>query len=496
MNKNDYVNKVLSYVPSVVKGSVKMELEAHIEDRAEYFEQCGYSTDMAEDMAAERMGSADIVGPELSKLHSDKANKIFSAILFLAYVVMSTLFAMTILAWGSSIDLLNLIAEYLYFSLSVAGLLLSNRLRRNIPVFVSLVFTMCFLVGKLGFSPCSVILYCVYTLFTGQVNDFVIVSGLKNSIAGNALAIASAVFYILWLLPFAVTFINNYKLKKSTYSKKDVTVDKVLKRAVIIVFILCTVFTAGFYALKINSDSGVYMGSSADSYYDGVCILESDEPVDIKECFNNSKNTADYVYKRYNWDVLEADSEGYKSKDMFVDIAELQYNSFINYDFSILTSDFVPSKKYITAIPVRFDDTHYTENLADYIIPCFDNSMWYEADNTDVLKGSLDVVNADVKMSDYEIHLIYLAGRSDEDVIEYTKKILYDIGYWFDEEYIKKFCALTNSVYLGNEGSEEYIYHFLINDRIDVYIACSDSNTVDGKAVFEIDGESICEYKF
>ena len=496
MNKNDYVNKVLSYVPSVVKDSVKMELEAHIDDRAEYFEQCGYSTDMAESMAAERMGSAEIVGPELSKLHSGKANKTTSALLFLSYIVLSVLFAMTILGWGSSVDLLNLIAEYLYFSLSVVGLLLSNRLRRNTPEFVSLVFTICFLVGKLAMSPCSVILYCVYTLLTGQTNDFVVVSGLKNSFTGNTFSVVSAVFYILWFVPFVVIFINNYKLKKSTYSKKDVTVDKVLKRAVIIVFILCTVVTAGFYTLKINSDSGVYMGSSADSYYDGVCILESDEPIDLKECFNNSKNTADYVFKRYNWDVPEADSEGYKSKDMFVDTVVLQYNSFINYDFSILISDFIPSKKYVTAIPVRFDDTHYTENLADYIIPCFDNAMWYEADNTDVLKGSLDLVSADVKMSDYEIYLIYLAGLSDEDVIEYTKKILYDIGYWFDEEYIKQFCALTNSDYLGDVGSGKYIYHFLINNRIDVYISCSDSNTVDGKAVFEIDGEFVCEYKF
>lgn len=72
MNKNDYVDKVLSYVPSVVKGSVKMELEAHIEDRAEFLELCGYSADMAESMAAERMGSAEIIGPELSKLHSGK----------------------------------------------------------------------------------------------------------------------------------------------------------------------------------------------------------------------------------------------------------------------------------------------------------------------------------------------------------------------------------------------------------------------------------------
>ena len=492
MNKNDYVNKVLSYVPNMVKASVKMELEAHIEDRAEYFEQCGYSSDMAEDMAAERMGSAEIVGPELSKLHSGKADNTASAILFLAYVVMSAIFFMTILAWESGINLLNLIAEYLYFSLSVVGILLSNRLRRNTPALVSLIFTICFLVGKLGISPCSVILYCIYTLFTGQINDFIIVSGLKNSFTGSAFTIVSAVFYILWLVPFAVTIISNYKLKKSTYSKKDVTVDKVLKRTVLIVFILCTAVTAVFYTLKINSD----LGSASDSYYDGVCILESDEIIDIEKCFNNTKDTADYVYKRYSWTDLEACYEGYKSYGMFIDIAHLPYNSIINYDFSILTSDFVPSKKYITAIPVRFDDTHYTENLADYIIPCFDNATWHEANDTDVLKGSLDVVNADVKKSDYEIHLIYLAGRSDEDVIEYTKKILYDIGYWLDEEYIKKFCALTNSVYLGNEGSEEYIYRFLINDRIDVYIACSDSNSVDGNAVFEIDGEFVCEYNF
>lgn len=492
MNKNDYVNKVLSYVPNMAKASVKMELEAHIDDRAEYFEQCGYSADMAETMAAERMGTAEIVGPELSKLHSGKADNTASAILFLAYVVMSALFFMTILVWGRSIDLLNLIAEYLYFSLSVVALLLSNRLRRNTTAFVSLVFTICFLVGKLAAAPCSVILYCVYTLFTGHINDFVVVSGLKNSFTGNAFSVVSAVFYILWLVPFAVTIISNYKLKKSTYSKKDVTVDKVLKRTVLIVFVLCTAVTAVFYTLKINSD----FGSSSDSYYDGVCILESDEIIDIEKCFNDTKDTADYVYKRYSWTDPEACYEGYKSYGMFIDIAHLPYNSIISYDFSILKSDFVVSKKYVAAVLFRFEDAHYTENFADYIIPCFDNAMWYEADNTDVLKGSLDIVSADVKMSDYEINLINVSGLNDYDTIEYAKKILCDIGYWFDEEYIKQFCALTNSEYLGDTGSGRYIYHFLINGRIDVYIACSDSNNVDGNAVFEIDGEFVCEYNF
>lgn len=485
MKKDDYINSVLSAFVGRNKGQIKAELEAHLADRIERFVEMGYTEDQAEQMAVEKMGDGKIVGAGMTKIHSKKTVTNISFILFFVYVGLTALLSMTILAWGSEVCLLTLGAEYAYFLLSIISLLTANRLKSNVPAMISIVFTFMLLVGKAVFGFHSVLLYGVYYIISGNINDFIIISQLKNSITSNVLLAFTILFDLLWIISYVFTFINLYKFDKLKYSKKDVLRESSFKKSISVVLIIFTAVTAVLFAFKLSDGYGEYLDGTGDSYYSGVCVIESDEICDIEECYYASESSPQILCKDYDWDAFAASAKGYKI--VFENCIESKkaYNKAVNYSFYTLNCQYVNSKKYVAAVPVRFEN--------DNTVPCFDNVQWYDTATVKEITGSLDRDTDIVKTIDYSVEICNVASLDNVDAAEYAAGVLenLNLGYqYLEDEDIKRIEGATNSTYIGNEGSGIYIYHFVMNDSIDFCIAYPERTVV-----FSSGDEIISEHK-
>lgn len=468
MKKDDYINSVLSAFVGRNKEQITAELEAHLTDRIERFVEMGYTETQAEQMAIEKMGDGKIVGAEMTKIHSKKTVINISFVLFFVYIGLTALLSMTILAWGSEVCLLNLCAEYAYFLLSIISLLTANRLKSNVPAMISIVFTFMLLVGKAVFGFHSVLLYGVYFIVSGNIDDFIIISQLQNnSITSNLLLIFTILFDLLWILSYVFTFINLYKFDKLKYSKKDVLRESSFKKSISAVLIVFTVVTAVLFAFKLSDGYGEYLDGTGDSYYSGVCVIESDEICDIEECYAAAEASPQILYKDYDWDAFAASAEGYKLFSYDCIESERAYNYAVDYSFYTLKSQYVPSKKYVAAVPVHFEN--------DNTIPCFDNVQWYDTDSVKEITGSLDRDTDIVKTIDYSVEICNVSAMTDEEAVKFASDVLEEMisgdYYYFDESDIKMIEGATNSTYLGDDGSGVYIYHFKMDDRIDVFIS-------------------------
>lgn len=82
MDKEQYITSVLSYVThKYARQEIKMELEAHIEDRIDYYTNAGYDREYSVQKSIEHMGDAKSVGIKLNTLHSKTPLLLVSTIL-------------------------------------------------------------------------------------------------------------------------------------------------------------------------------------------------------------------------------------------------------------------------------------------------------------------------------------------------------------------------------------------------------------------------------
>lgn len=71
-NREDYVAEVVSLVRSkAAKQEIKKELEAHIDDRVEYYTNAGYDIDYATEKAVEKMGNPKSLAMSMEKIHNN-----------------------------------------------------------------------------------------------------------------------------------------------------------------------------------------------------------------------------------------------------------------------------------------------------------------------------------------------------------------------------------------------------------------------------------------
>lgn len=75
MNKNDYIDKATEKIYDYsAKKAVKAELEEHIDEKTEYFNEIGYKGEEAEEKASLAMGDAEEVCEQFGAIHNDFHN--------------------------------------------------------------------------------------------------------------------------------------------------------------------------------------------------------------------------------------------------------------------------------------------------------------------------------------------------------------------------------------------------------------------------------------
>lgn len=102
MTREEYINEVLSQVKSkYAKLEIEQELNAHIDDRIEYYTDAGYNYEYALYKAMEYMGEPEQVGANMNSIHNETP-------LLVASIILQGLFILSML-------IMNLIIRYSTF---------------------------------------------------------------------------------------------------------------------------------------------------------------------------------------------------------------------------------------------------------------------------------------------------------------------------------------------------------------------------------------------
>ncbi len=88
MNKNDYIKSVICRIKSdSARQDIKFEISSHIDDRTQYYVDCGMDSQSALQKALERMGDPESVAEKFENLYLNPKYKILSYIFMVFYTV-------------------------------------------------------------------------------------------------------------------------------------------------------------------------------------------------------------------------------------------------------------------------------------------------------------------------------------------------------------------------------------------------------------------------
>lgn len=292
MDRQEYITYALSQIDdNTVWCEAEKELSSHIDDREEYFRNCGYDNETAAKMAVERMGSPEAAADGFSKVHNGK--KKITAILAVLSLPLSVLYFYTFLLSNAILYDNNTMGTGIAEALSllfIIGISVIGK-RRN-SRFICLVAVLNFL-STYGFFIwvnlsseetllCSHIIFKLAALLTldfEALNTFWLVEGIT---VAPYLTVLSLVFYAVIFISLILVFVSVCILKKPTYSlkKRQFTKKAFKAQKIILFFVLLTVLILP----KSNSfDKDKDMTVKVPEDVDTLIIAQSDTPCSLKE---------------------------------------------------------------------------------------------------------------------------------------------------------------------------------------------------------------------
>lgn len=423
-DRKEYLIYALSQIDDdTVWTETEQELSGHIDDREEYFKDCGYDEETAERMAVERMGSPEAAADGFSKVHKNKKSTgftilsvplsicffyffwAFNAVLFLEHQTMGP-------GIEEALSLLFIIV------LSVIG-------KRRNSRFICLVAVLNFLstyglsillslIDITGSLLCSHIVFKLTALLTfdfDALNSFWIFEGVT---VAPYLTVLSLLFYAVIFISLVLVFVSVCILKKPTYSLKKRQFTKRIFKAqkiVSIFIILSMLVLPNFNAY--NKDNGMTLKIPED--YHTLIIAQSDTPCSLGEIppedilivvfsdriganirhFNDGTQDAQAEKRLQNIAVSNAEKDSYIN--IHGDYIEKACGSKLKY--SVFKTD-VPLNLTKTYVYIEFidynADTAKNVSLSDsnaYKLVSDSPENWYKVDSADKITAAIDDYN-------------------------------------------------------------------------------------------------------
>ena len=88
MKKEEYIETVLKHIQNkAFINTIRQELENHIDEREQYYLDCGYDEQSSQQKAVEHMGNADELGFKMDMLHDYKKHKIICITGLILFIV-------------------------------------------------------------------------------------------------------------------------------------------------------------------------------------------------------------------------------------------------------------------------------------------------------------------------------------------------------------------------------------------------------------------------
>lgn len=396
MDRKEYLIYALSQIDdNTVWSETEQELSGHIDDREQYFKDCGYDDETAESLAVERMGSPEAAADGFSKVY--KSYRRITAIIatvFFPFILLGVWysrfynfvfddFVNSGSGFGEAMLLLYIIG------LSVLG---KRRNSRFICFAAAIDFILMYGVHllfmitndslSLVYSPIVLKFIC---LLTGDfecfgILGFTVISSVAPYITYLSIAFYAVIFVMLVLVFVSVCMLKKptYTLKKKHFAKKTFKVQKAMW-----IFIALTVLISPTLALfdKDNyAEANVKTG-----FYRNIMIAQSDSPCPISEISEEDISILQPYYSFHSRIFVDFDNfDDYDTFDFTTgkciayssgyDIITKPYGNKLERIIAENTVTCDITKKYV------YVKLYYNENVA------YEN--WFEAESMeDIITG-------------------------------------------------------------------------------------------------------------
>lgn len=361
MTREEYISAVLKEISSGRKRNmVKREIESHIDDRIEYYTDCGFDADTAASKAVEHMGDPKKAGEEFGRVYHEKGTVRFELFalavsVLLVYFTFFTAFYNTNV-WGEKI---HITGETILLTLFCYEMYKSKKQGNFFTACLTFFQYIVFMLKKIVLERChSYFLLGVYTLITLRPSEVFGLCNLETDfrIDSAVFTVLSAVF-LLALGLFEVLVLKSVSEDITFRTKKrKINISAALKIMLRALSVLCTSFiiiVITCFALR-NAESPLLVKDKINITERVIRVYQSDtaktDIEEIRSASSNNLNNLHFVGTTCTVEFLGDETVTPVSESKTVGEIRKTDISFISYKCDVTRVTFPVFKKYITII--------------------------------------------------------------------------------------------------------------------------------------------------
>lgn len=370
MRKEEYLKAITAGIESEIQSSyIKAELNAHIDDKIEYFMSEGLSEVEAEEKAVVEMGEADGVATDLAKLH-ESSSSVFCGILIcisliaaaplnIFYMIFGGLFD-----YGNSLDPLFVFAEFFYLLFLFLVAYISRRKLKALRCGFTCVSFFLLSMGTLyitfandRYGFCSPIVSYTYCIITGKADAFSILPYAVGVEPSFRIIVLHAVFYLFIFVLLYLNFYSINNLSNKYYSLSDKRIGNFAEKAIKFMLIFLTAFIVVFCILLIVAPADYK--NQYQQTPNKILFAQNDSICDVEEIYEENK--AEFSEEYHSLDVFPyfAVPTGFTFGSCEYTINDIDYNGILTYKITEYSIDVKPKKEYVFV--GMYDDNFYDE---------------------------------------------------------------------------------------------------------------------------------------
>lgn len=393
MDRQEYLNKILEQIDNkTLQEEIKKEMSAHIDDREQYYRDCGYDNETAAAKAVERMGSPEAAADGFSKVH--KGKRIITAILAVLSLLSSVVaFILFWVIFIFSIDDSTMgagITEAMFLMYVIGLSAIGKQRNSRFICFVAIVdFIMMYvsylLLLILDFNInelCSRIVLKLVCLLTGDFECLSAFWQVGRITVAPYLTYLSIAFYTVVFILLILVFKSVRMLKKTTYTLGEKrfanAVFRIQKRAQI--FIALTMLILPFFGpFDKNADVTV----KAPHEFTTIVIAQSNTPCPISEI---PPEDIQFFGYHHDWSVY----------GITADFITKECGNKLQYKVANHSEECTVTKDYLYIECIDEYDYSVSESLDDETAYKFvsDNPKnWYKTESTNKISAAFNAYN-------------------------------------------------------------------------------------------------------
>lgn len=401
--KKRYLNGVAEKISdNKVKSEIAVELDVHIDECAQFYEEIGYSEEEAFEKAVEQMGDPDAVGVSLSRLHpKGKAwvSVLLSVGLFIILVfAWRFFFLFTVLNGTVGSVLCENILLLCFVGISWFGYKSRN-------VFLSCLSPIAFFLtyglyvwffyrGNMQYTEfatlCSPSVLSIFYACTGDFSNLQLIPYVGGVTVSPWLTYVSVMYYILILILLIAVSCSTSTLEAPPYSLSD---KRRGKRLFYIEKSFCVLFTfmiIASVAIWKGEDCKIAQNTAKFNY---VVILQSDTPGSVEDL--NSEDCSFFSVRYHllgdyipNWDAYSQEEDKTHTDSKLLTVF---CNTNVRYQVKKATLECSVDKPYVS---VMFINATSRINDFDYVRKFFPETLdWQESASVGTISEPVDAYN-------------------------------------------------------------------------------------------------------